>query len=229
MWVFQSFIIRNIFNMQKSLHFFLFVLSFILFFSISKAQSDRVQFARTESPVPVQSTQINETSPEKRIEKELHPSAKKGDSLIGLNTTTSFVNKSTDPKYPGQSNVRKSTTERRVKVTRETTDNVNNIDAPLNPDFQVTAIKEQSYDDTKPSKEITSTQLVKRDRVPQDDFQSSNTTIPQGRVTLSPLKRKYLEGVVTELEQEIKNGKKLSTETQAKKKELDDLKKLLAE
>lgn len=106
--------------------------------------------------------------------------------------------------------------------------NTENINAPLFPDFQVTAIKEEPYENKQELKESSSQQLQKLERIPADELQAEGVS-QNNQMTISPSKRKYLEGIVTELEKEIKAGKRTSVETHAKKKELDDLKKLLAQ
>ena len=92
----------------------------------------------------------------------------------------------------------------------------------------MTATKEESYDNTQELKESIPQQLQKLERVPSDELQAEATNVNE-KVTISASKRKYLEGLIPELEKEIKAGKRTSVEIQAKKKELEDLKKYLAQ
>jgi radical SAM superfamily enzyme len=105
---------------------------------------------------------------------------------------------------------------------------VPSIDTPLYPDFKVEAIKETPYENEFISKEKQSEKLVKLERVASDVQIENVVSDAPAKITISPSKRKYLEVVLKDLEKELQqNPNTDSIDMQVKKKEFEDLKKLL--
>lgn len=215
--------------MIRNLQFFLFLAIIILSSAHLRAQTDRAQLDIKDQKIEVTPTfeiKSAENIPEKKKTIKTPQTNFVFDSLLPIHTTTSGV-------VDTKASSRQINFEKRYQRIADNDLNSNfkikKIEEPLFPDFKVEATQEQPYDNGFVSKEKTIQQLVKLEKVPADDAQITNVnTAVQNRVTISPSKRKYLEGVVTELEKEIQlNQNSTSIDMQAKKKELEDLKKLL--
>ncbi len=223
--------------MKKSLQYFLFVsLFFLAYFNLS-AQSEM----RRKIIKPVQKNNNVSGLPSKKSEsisveeKSQKSGVNTGSTELKANIVPIDANKSTASEVDNKNipTIKKDGSLRKAKTPEQLnkSDDENkteNIDTPLFPDFQVTATKEESYDNRQELKESIPQQLQKLERVPTDELQAEGTNVNE-KVTISASKRKYLEGLIPELEKEIKAGKRTSVEIQAKKKELEDLKKYLAQ
>lgn len=222
--------------MKKILQSSLFVFVFILSLSHSNAQQDRVKLAKAATK-PAAQDEIGYTKTEEKKTKNLHPST--NPDLTKRKDASKQENKDAlingNGKNKVEIDVKKSSTFRKPKTAEqlaEVDDNIEkkkNIEAPLFTDFQVTGTKEEPYENKIVSKESSSQQLVKLERVPADEFPASSANPVDQKITISPLKRKYLEVVMADLEKDIKSGQNSLVEIRAKKKEVDDLKKLLAQ
>lgn len=223
--------------MIKFLHCCILLLCFFLFPNITFSQNNRVD----NSGIPKQTVEVTSTSvvnapipnniPEKQAQKPVHNN--KTDSLISKKQQHDLT-PNADAKYHGKNGATNNSTQRTTSSKNEniTDDNKTAVDvnAPLFPDFNVTATKEEPYENKVVLKEKAPQKLENiKQPLPEDNItteRSSNTT---NNVTISPSKRKYLEGIVADLEKEIQaNPNSTSIDIQAKKKELQELKELLA-
>jgi len=223
--------------MKKSLQHFLFVFIFFLACFKLSAQSEM----RREIITPLQkNNNVSGLSTKKSDSISVGEQSQKsgvntGSNELKVNTVpidgtksmTFEIDNKDIPTIKKDGSLRKAKTPEQLNKSADEI-KAENIDAPLFPDFQVTATKEESYDNTQELKESIPQQLQKLERVPSDELQAEATNVNE-KVTISASKRKYLEGLVPELEKEIKAGKRTSVEIQAKKKELEDLKKYLAQ
>ncbi len=236
-WYFQTFLIRYNFNMKKNLQRSLLVSLLIFSCIISKAQSDRVKMIKTDSKSDIKVEVVYPKMDEqktKNLQLSNDPTLTKSKDISKQENKDALISniskKKVDIDVKKSSALRKSKTAEQLEDNDDSAEKKKNVEAPLFPDFQVTATKEEPYENKMQSKESNSQQLVKLERVPADDSNASSTSpVDQNQVTISPLKRKYLEGVVADLEKEIQSKKNSLVEIKAKKKELDDLRKLLAQ
>lgn len=216
--------------MIKNLQSLLFLVFVLLSFSNSSAQIERVkqyhQELNKKAVLPAEvETNIQTESEQKRPH-----------VLIKNNSVSQEVNSSTPPDKSNinflsedikEVNKEKTSRLARIIITETNSIPIEILNNPIYPDFQVVATKEVTYESKLDLKEKLPEQLSSLSiDLPEEGTKHITDTTPT--VLISPLKRKYLEGVVLELEMEIKE-KKISKESmQEKKKELDDLKRLLA-
>jgi hypothetical protein len=168
--------------------------------------------------------------PEKTATEVLKPTLNKTDSIKTTVTVTSSVSmksklESTKDKFEDERQIIKNKEEIETAVQKQAAPS---IDTPLYPDFKVEAVKETPYESEFISKEKTSEKLVKLERVATDVQLKRVATDAPAKISISPSKRKYLEGVMKDLEKELQqNPNTENIEMQLKKKEFEDLKKLL--
>jgi hypothetical protein len=98
-----------------------------------------------------------------------------------------------------------------------------NAEQPVFANFRVTAVNEQPTPNAAVSIETAPRKMVSVKKQPSDNV-PANVPVQPG--TLSPSKRKYLETIVKQLEEEIGS---VGDDVELKKKELEDLKKLLSQ
>ena len=109
-----------------------------------------------------------------------------------------------------------------VNSTKSTTE------TPVFLDLNAKATQEQPNEYNYSLKEVRSQEIVRIKESENIAEKQVNTDNPDN-FTISPLKRKYHESRVRELEEEIRRDPKNTTaDMLAKKKELEELKKLLA-
>lgn len=206
-----------------------------------QAQTDRTGLIKNDSPSAVSNPSLpsgtatsgtfgnssNTMSQESKIAKELPASTKsvaKDAASDAVNANIRLQSSSTFSQKKGMNASKERITDEEVEAIMKQ----KALEAPIYPDLQVTATKEEPYENKVVAKESPSLQLERLERAPADNVQNSSVVSSNpNTVTISPLKRKYLEGVIKDLEKEIQEGRKTSLEIKAKKKELDDLKKLL--
>lgn len=102
--------------------------------------------------------------------------------------------------------------------------------APVKPELNVTAVKEEPYEVKTVLAERKPQQLVSiQASRPEETSSAKTTSSSSNQYTISPLKRKFLEDRVQELEKQIAaNPDDQSAGMLSVKKELEDLKKLLS-
>ena len=223
--------------MNRNLHLFILIVFFLNFCNASFSQSERagttnIQKQQIEILPSSVAIPTNPNIPEKTTTKITHTSSSKTDSL--KITTTPSGNKLKSTVNVDNSKSLKS--KQNSGIVRKESDDViivnekkGDINATLFPDFNVVAVKEEPYDNNFISKEGTAVQLENIRKPIAEDNAGLNTNNTSNQIIISPSKRKYLEGVVAGLEKEIQANLNLnSIDLQAKKKELQDLKDLLA-
>ncbi|MDB5227083.1 MAG: hypothetical protein JWN78_1276 [Bacteroidota bacterium] len=218
--------------MNKLLHDVVFISLFSLTWIQSYGQNNRV--------IEVSKTSVNsDLSPAKTYpnieEKKTAPvqlsngkiSPAHGRQLVLTNSSNTIPSQRITPANPS-TNREEIIKEKMIKegLVRE----VATKDQTTFPDLKVTASREPPYQGDFVLKEKNPEQMVSVKPVNTEDAASKNTnnTDPDN-FTISPLKRKYFESRVSELEKEIQQDpKNTSADMRAKKKELQELKKLLA-
>jgi hypothetical protein len=213
-------------NMSKKLQFVLIVAFLFTWFSPAIAQQQRLKVVDKNSIQPLEGpAQIHPNIEEKKLVKgHLEP------SKLPQTTTPRQVAQPLKTVSERSANNSEPAEHRKIKEEYESgnTDVVPADDkTAIYPELKVTATKEALYENAMVLKEKSSAQLVRvqattqTSAVPHSNQENENS--------ISPLKRKYLEGIVRELEKEIQvNAGNSGAEIQSKKKELEDLKLLLA-
>ena len=219
--------------MNKYLQSLLFVsINLSVCLSIS-AQSSRVETDIKNQKIEIIPSSVvrNEQNiPEIKATEVLNPSLSKTDSLKPTEKAASSASLrsksvSKNDKYEDDRQIIKNKEEIEMDVQRQT---ASSIDMPLYPDFKVEAVKETPYENEFISKEKPSEKLVKLERVASDVQIENVVSDTPAKITISPSKRKYLEVVLKDLDKELQqNPNNDSIDMQVKKKEFEDLKKLL--
>ena len=219
--------------MKKYLHSFLLVFLNVFFCLLTVAQTNRIAPEIKSQKIEITPSSLvnnNLNVSEKKASEVLKPTFNKTDSIKPNVTVISSVNmrskfEITKDKNEDETQIIKNKEEIEVAVQRQTAPS---IDTPLYPDFKVEAIKETPYENEFISKEKQSEKLVKLERVASDVQIENVVSDAPAKITISPSKRKYLEVVLKDLEKELQqNPNTDSIDMQVKKKELEDLKKLL--
>lgn len=219
--------------MKKYLHSFLLVFLNVFFCLLTVAQTNRIAPEIKSQKIEITPSSVvnnNQNIPEKKASEVLKPTFSKTDSIKPNVTVISSVNmrskfETTKDKNEDETQIIKNKEEIEVAVQRQTAPS---IDTPLYPDFKVEAIKETPYENEFISKEKQSEKLVKLERVASDVQIENVVSDAPAKITISPSKRKYLEVVLKDLEKELQqNPNNDSIDMQVKKKEFEDLKKLL--
>jgi len=216
---------------------FLVLLLSLLFYNNIFAQSDRVDKNVKKQIVELNSVSVTSPSspniPENTAAKLTLAPNNKIDSLATQRAASE--NKIIISKQDNNSNFKKSKQTQTPRVTSNDVsiahDNNPDLHLPIYPDFKVIATKEEAYETSTVLKERVSEQLVNvRQPVAEDNISEKRITNTTDKITISPLKRKYLEEVAADLEKEIQvNPNSNNIDIISKKKELEDLKKLLAQ
>ena len=219
--------------MKKYLQSFLLVFLNVFFCLLTVAQTNRIAPEIKSQKIEITPSSLvnnNLNVSEKKASEVLKPTFNKTDSIKPNVTVISSVNmrskfETTKEKNEDETQIIKSKEEIEVAVQRQTAPS---IDTPLYPDFKVEAIKETPYENEFISKEKQSEKLVKLERVASDVQIENVVSDAPAKIIISPSKRKYLEVVLKDLEKELQqNPNTDSIDMQVKKKELEDLKKLL--
>ncbi len=219
--------------MKKYLLSFLLVFLNVFFCLLTVAQTNRIAPEIKSQKIEITPSSVvnnNQNVPEKKASEVLKPTFNKTDSIKPNVTVISSVNmrskfETTKDKNEDETQIIKNKEEIEVAVQRQTAPS---IDTPLYPDFKVEAIKETPYENEFISKEKQSEKLVKLERVASDVQIENVVSDAPAKIIISPSKRKYLEVVLKDLEKELQqNPNTDSIDMQVKKKELEDLKKLL--
>lgn len=219
--------------MKKYLLSFLLVFLNVFFCLLTVAQTNRIAPEIKSQKIEITPSSVvnnNQNVPEKKASEVLKPTFNKTDSIKPNVTVISSVNmrskfETTKDKNEDETQIIKNKEEIEVAVQRQTAPS---IDTPLYPDFKVEAIKETPYENEFISKEKQSEKLVKLERVASDVQIENVVSDAPAKIIISPSKRKYLEVVLKDLEKELQqNPNKDSIDMQVKKKEFEDLKKLL--
>lgn len=219
--------------MKKYLHSFLLVFLNVFFCLLTVAQTNRIAPEIKSQKIEITPSSVvnnNQNVPEKKASEVLKPTFSKTDSIKPNVTVISSVNmrskfETTKDKNEDETQIIKNKEEIEATVQRQT---VPSIDTPLYPDFKVEAIKETPYENEFISKEKQSEKLVRLERVASDVQIENVVSDAPAKITISPSKRKYLEVVLKDLEKELQqNPNNDSIDMQVKKKEFEDLKKLL--
>ena len=219
--------------MKKYLLSFLLVFLNVFFCLLTVAQTNRIAPEIKSQKIEITPSSVvnnNQNVPEKKASEVLKPTFNKTDSIKPNVTVISSVNmrskfETTKDKNEDETQIIKNKEEIEVAVQRQTAPS---IDTPLYPDFKVEAIKETPYENEFISKEKPSEKLVKLERVASDVQIENVVSDAPAKIIISPSKRKYLEVVLKDLEKELQqNPNTDSIDMQVKKKEFEDLKKLL--
>jgi hypothetical protein len=219
--------------MKKYLHSFLLVFLNVFFCLLTVAQTNRIAPEIKSQKIEITPSSVvnnNHNVSEKKASEVLKPTFNKTDSIKPNVTVISSVNmrskfETTKDKNEDETQIIKNKEEIEVAVQRQTAPS---IDTPLYPDFKVEAIKETPYENEFISKEKQSEKLVKLERVASDVQIENVVSDAPAKITISPSKRKYLEVVLKDLEKELQQNPNTDRiDMQVKKKELEDLKKLL--
>jgi hypothetical protein len=219
--------------MKKYLHLFLLVFLNVFVCLLTAAQTNRIAVDIKSQKLIITPSSVvsnDQNIPEKTATEVLKPTLNKTDSIKTTVTVTSSVSmksklESTKDKFEDERQIIKNKEEIETAVQKQAAPS---IDTPLYPDFKVEAVKETPYESEFISKEKTSEKLVKLERVATDVQLKRVATDAPAKISISPSKRKYLEGVMKDLEKELQqNPNTENIEMQLKKKEFEDLKKLL--
>jgi hypothetical protein len=219
--------------MKKYLHSFLLVFLNVFFCLLTVAQTNRIAPEIKSQKIEITPSSVvnnNHNVSEKKASEVLKPTFNKTDSIKPNVTVISSVNmrskfETTKDKNEDETQIIKNKEEIEVAVQRQTAPS---IDTPLYPDFKVEAIKETPYENEFISKEKQSEKLVKLERVASDVQIENVVSDAPAKIIISPSKRKYLEVVLKDLEKELQQNPNTDRiDMQVKKKELEDLKKLL--
>ena len=219
--------------MKKYLLSFLLVFLNVFFCLLTVAQTNRIAPEIKSQKIEITPSSVvnnNQNVPEKKASEVLKPTFNKTDSIKPNVTVISSVNmrskfETTKDKNEDETQIIKNKEEIEVAVQRQTAPS---IDTPLYPDFKVEAIKETPYENEFISKEKQSENQVKLERVASDVQIENVVSDAPAKIIISPSKRKYLEVVLKDLEKELQqNPNTDSIDMQVKKKEVEDLKKLL--
>lgn len=180
---------------------------------------------------------LNPTSlPEKRDVKAINVSTKKNvDSILPINGNNSNNSNTASSKQINNAkflSTKENTilNDRNQKGIIETeTQKLKALEVSIFPDLKAIGVKETPYSNTFASAENQHKQLERLTTVPADNTELYTPGFTKNTNTsMSPLKRKYLEGVIADTEKEIASGQYSSLEVKAKKKEIEELKILLS-
>jgi hypothetical protein len=223
--------------MNKNLHHFILFVFLLNFCNVGFSQTERagitdlqkqqIEILPSSVVIPV-----NPNIPENTVKKITHSTSAKTDSLKAIPSSSGYKLNSTI----NVDNQKFLESKNNAGIVRKVSDDVvaetekkADINAPLFPDFNVIAVKEEPYDNNFVSKEGTSVQLENIRKPVAEDNAGLNNNNTSNQLIISPSKRKFLEGVAAELEKEIQANLNMnSIDLQAKKKELQDLKDLLS-
>lgn len=173
--------------------------------------------------------------PEKNKDKQLNVSEKNNtDSIVPTKNNNAKIaganpKQIVAEKFISSQDASKSKDRNEIRTSENEKQNTNAVEKPIYLDLKAIGSKEVLYSDAFVSAETPHKQLERLTVVPADVTERHTPNAAENTNTaMSPLKRKYLEGVVANLENDIATKKYSPLEIKAKKKEIEELKLLLS-